>query len=130
MARGGNRIGAGRPKGRTNRRPTGGVRLHLIAQQYTPEAIETLREVMHSGSASARVAAACAILDRGYGRPPAQIDIIKRSELSVVYRSAAEIRQALIDRGIPPALLPPPSLRGEEDDDRPATAEKADERGD
>lgn len=40
-----------------------------LARQYTAQAVETLAEVMVSGSGPARVSAANAILERGWGKP-------------------------------------------------------------
>ena len=68
---GGIREGSGRPVGAVNK-ATSGLKLNLseLAREYTNDALETLVEVMKSGqSDSARIAAATAILDRGYGRP-------------------------------------------------------------
>jgi hypothetical protein len=45
----------------------------LLARERTVEALETLTELMRKGSPdSVRAYAANAILDRGYGKPPAQ----------------------------------------------------------
>ena len=102
MPRGGKRIGAGRQMGSTNKRDTAGVRLSLIAQQHTAEAIETLRDVMKNGkSDGARVSAACAILDRGHGRPATQVELVEPEE-PVVYRTVDEICQEMIDSGFSP----------------------------
>jgi len=68
---GGMREGSGRPAGAVNK-ATSELKLNLseLAREYTNDALETLVEVMKSGqSDSARIAAATAILDRGYGRP-------------------------------------------------------------
>jgi hypothetical protein len=68
---GGRRLGAGRPSGSrdvatTEQRAT----LSELARSYTEVAIQTLVEVAtKSSSDSARIAAACALLDRAYGRP-------------------------------------------------------------
>jgi len=44
--------------------------LSELAREYTNDALDTLVDVMQSSqSDSARIAAATAILDRGYGRP-------------------------------------------------------------
>ena len=45
--------------------------VQTLARQYTKEAIETIRQIMcdRKTHSSARVTAAIAILDRGYGRP-------------------------------------------------------------
>jgi hypothetical protein len=72
--KGGARPGAGRPKGSQNK-----VTLELkeAAQVYTADALETLAKICKSSKASdaARVAAACALLDRGHGRPRQQVDM-------------------------------------------------------
>jgi hypothetical protein len=68
---GGNREGSGRPAGAGNK-ATSGLKLNLseLAREYTHDALDALVEVMQSSqSDSARIAAATAILDRGYGRP-------------------------------------------------------------
>ena len=103
-------MGAGRPMGSTNKRDTAGVRLSLVAQQHEPEAFQTLLDVMKNGkSDGARVAAACAILDRGSGRPATQVDTVERDEHDVVYRSVEEIQRELLDtlRRLPKRLIVP-----------------------
>ena len=68
---GGMREGSGRPAGVSNK-ATSELKLNLseLAREYTNNALETLVDVMQSSqSDSARIAAATAILDRGYGRP-------------------------------------------------------------
>ena len=69
--RGGRREGAGRPTGRQNTATrTQGASLSELARKHTAAALNVLVEVAKkSDSDSARVAAANAILDRGYGRP-------------------------------------------------------------
>ena len=68
---GGMREGSGRPTGAVNK-ATSELKLNLseLAREYTNDALDTLVEVMQSSqSDSARIAAATAILDRGYGKP-------------------------------------------------------------
>ena len=68
---GGMREGSGRPAGAVNN-ATSELKLNLseLAREYTNDALDTLVEVMQSSqSDSARIAAATAILDRGYGWP-------------------------------------------------------------
>jgi hypothetical protein len=65
--------------------------------------VEIAEDTEQSGSA--RVAAAGKILDRALGKAPAHVDISAIRHTEIVYRSAAEIRQALIDRGAPAILL-------------------------
>jgi hypothetical protein len=74
MPRGGRRAGAGRPAGVPNRVNSD---LRQAAQEYTPEALATLRSICNSGtSEAARVAAASAILDRGHGKPTTTAEVV------------------------------------------------------
>ena len=71
MARGGRREGAGRPAGSENR-DTAALRAALADRcgPHVETAITALADIATSGlSEAARVSAACAILDRTYGRP-------------------------------------------------------------
>jgi hypothetical protein len=58
-----------------------------LAREHTPEAINTLAEIMNNKDSkdAARVSAASALLDRGYGRPAQALALevkTKRQELS------------------------------------------------
>lgn len=78
--RGGYREGAGRPVGTVNKAsPQQRQSLSELAQTYTEEALQTLLDIArHGRTDAARVSAANAILDRGYGKPAV------REEQSVV----------------------------------------------
>lgn len=65
-AKGGPRPGAGRPKNTPNKATK---TLKELAREYTAEALTALVEVMRTETGSAKVTAANAILDRGYGKP-------------------------------------------------------------
>ena len=71
MNHGGRREGAGRPQGSTNRATKEqGARLSELARLHTEMALDTLVDIASNGkNENARIAAATAILDRGYGRP-------------------------------------------------------------
>ena len=61
------RKGGGRPKGVPNKAT---LSLKELARDYTEQALETLAQIMVAGeSETARVSAANALLDRGYGKP-------------------------------------------------------------
>jgi hypothetical protein len=63
---------SGNPGGRRKQ----DYRIKDLAQQYTDEALATLRSIMKASEDDrARVAAANAILDRGYGKPAQSVDI-------------------------------------------------------
>ena len=75
--RGGKREGAGRPKGSRDRatKDQAGT-LSELARAFTADALNVLKQVALTGqSESARVSAATAILDRGYGRPSQSLEI-------------------------------------------------------
>ena len=55
--------------------------------------------------AAARVSAAGKILDRALGKAPQHGDVSALRHTEIVYRSAAEIRQELINEGAPEVLL-------------------------
>lgn len=94
-ARGGKRPGAGRKKGSLDRATIAQKgTLEELARSYTEAALKTLVDIATtSESDSARVSAAVAILDRGYGKPrqavehssdpnaPPVINIIRFSDL-------------------------------------------------
>ena len=77
MPRGGYRSGAGRPSGSLNKTSSEqSHRLSEFAKDYTHDALMTLVDVAKNGhSDAARVSAANALLDRGYGKPAVQEDI-------------------------------------------------------
>lgn len=69
--RGGIRVGAGRPLGSRNR-ATADLKdgLSGLAKSHTEEALSVIVELMHNSvSDNVRLAAACTLLDRGYGKP-------------------------------------------------------------
>lgn len=66
--KGGARPGAGRPKGKVNEAKR---KLASMAQEHAEEALQALVAIATNPEeqAGARVSAATAILDRGYGKP-------------------------------------------------------------
>ena len=74
---GGYRPGSGRPVGSLNRSTMAHKsRLSELARNHTEAALAVLAEVMqHGTSESARIAAANSVLDRGYGRAVANLDV-------------------------------------------------------
>jgi hypothetical protein len=68
---GGHRENAGRPVGSANRATADmKVRLSDLARQHTSIALNTLVDVCENGlNETARISAATAILDRGFGKP-------------------------------------------------------------
>lgn len=69
--RGGKRDGAGRPPGSVNKATAEAkARLSQLARQHTDVAFEALVNIAENGQAEgARITAACAILDRAFGKP-------------------------------------------------------------
>ena len=109
MSRGGRRSGAGRPAGSRNRAGlvlADGRSLGELCRESTGEAVGALRAVMGSDQApaSARVSAACALLDRGWGRPR------QRLEVDDSPPPAEEGPGLRLVRPCDPAFVEPPSL--------------------
>ena len=71
---GGKRMGSGRPPGSLNKSSIDQAqRLSNLAKVHSEDAIATLLDVARNGRTdAARVSAANALLDRGYGRPSIQ----------------------------------------------------------
>jgi hypothetical protein len=70
-----------------------------LAKSYTAEAIETLAKIMRAEDSppAAKTAAACALLDRAYGRPASAVDA--RIEVAhSVADTAAQVLMALTQR--------------------------------
>ena len=108
MARGGRREGAGRKKGTKDRKPRSSPiiianaqekrELREAAREYTERALKTLAAICSEGqSEAARVSAACALLDRGYGKPTQQVETGSPGEFS---RLSDEELDAKIAEGI------------------------------
>jgi hypothetical protein len=72
VGRGGPRPRSGRPKGRVSAKT---LEIQEAAKRYADDALSALVDVALNGrSEGARVAAASALLDRGYGRPRQAIE--------------------------------------------------------
>lgn len=88
---------SGNPGGR----PKGVGDLRDIARQHTGEAVEVLIEIMGNTKAapSARVGAATALLDRGWGRPAQEINVNPNKNLEpdpIFLRSMGEILDEIV----------------------------------
>ena len=112
---GGAREGAGRPPGPGVTQTLSAARLITPGQKWefaeyalkhAYEAIDTLVDIMRNGESEvARASAADKILDRALGKAPQHIDDTALRHTEIVYRSAEELRKALIAEGVPQALL-------------------------
>ncbi len=69
----------GRQKGTPNKVT---AELRGAARQYTMQALEVLAHVAQHGE-SARVSAACALLDRGHGRPTQAVEGTLDGEMTI-----------------------------------------------
>jgi hypothetical protein len=88
---------SGNPSGRPKR----DYDIAELARQHTEDAIRTLVEILQDtkASAGARISAANAILDRGYGKAPQSIDVGPTNDECFVqlWRMIGEGRLAKID---------------------------------
>jgi hypothetical protein len=96
MPRGGKREGAGRPKGSRNVATKQLIaNLSELAREHTQTALDALVQIAKSGdSEAARVSAATAILDRGYGRPQQSVD---HTSSDGTMSPAREVQDAALD---------------------------------
>lgn len=79
---------SGNPGGRPR---TGHIR--VIAQLHTEAAINTLVEIcMHGLNEGARVSAALALLDRGYGKPQQTVEIIADDGADLLREQLEQLR--------------------------------------
>lgn len=84
--------------------------LRELCRAHTPKAVETLVKIMQNGKspAAARVTAACALLDRGYGKPTQHTELtgaeggpIQHQEMTdleaarLVYHAMEEAKRAV-----------------------------------
>lgn len=90
--RGGKRPGAGRPKGAKDKATREqGATLAELARTHSKVALDALVKVAKSGeSESARVSAATAILDRGFGRPTQAHEHTGKNGGPIEYRDLGE----------------------------------------
>ena len=76
-----------------------------LAQVYTADAVRVLAEVATSGTSEAsRIAAAMALLDRGYGKSGAAAVVEKAARVPIVYRVELMKKAASIKVELPPKL--------------------------
>ena len=70
------------------------------------EALDGLVTLMRTAeSETVRLGAMREILDRALGKAPQHVDVSAIKHTEIVYRSAEQIRQELIARGVPQVLL-------------------------
>ena len=101
MPRGGRRPGAGAKKGAPRRKPISGALardfrpLALRARDHTGKALETLVDTMDDpmATAAAKVSAAIALLDRGWGKPTERHELVSLN--AVAELSDDELRNAI-----------------------------------
>ena len=96
----GNTVGVRFGAGQRGGRPKLIIEVAKAAREYTVEALETLARIMRNekATASARVSAAIALLERGHGKAPQVIDVhshgdvraLSDEQLLVIIGTAAE----------------------------------------
>jgi hypothetical protein len=75
-----------RQSGNPNGRPKVLADVQNAARDYSTAAIETLAQIMRNpkAPAAARISAACALLDRGYGKPSQAIETTNPNAVYVI----------------------------------------------
>ena len=112
MPRGEKRTG-GRPKGAKDKKPRQRVATQApgfgivaeLARTHSLPAIRKLAYLMeHAKQETLQFAAAVALLDRAWGRPPQAVQVSAQHTAQVTYHSSEEIRQVILKRGLAPLL--------------------------
>ena len=116
MPRGGRRPGAGAKKGAPRRKPISGA----LARDFRPlsgKALQTLVNTLDdpTATAAAKVSAAIAVLDRGWGRPTERHEHVSLS--AVAELSDDELRNAITLLRAAPGPLAEPAGGGKSTDD-------------
>jgi len=116
-------------RGRGGSVPKGVARVRKLARSWTEEAIQTLADIMldKKGSSKVRVDAACALLDRGYGKPRQPLTGAEEGSPVSIQADGAiydwlkrlEEHARSVPAGETPTMLPPPEIMAEpvEEDD-------------
>ncbi len=109
-------VNGGRPKGAT---------VTTLARTYTDRAIQLLGAVMEDERSpqAARVTAAQALLDRGWGKAPIQIDLNVRAKFDDFLRDVGVLADHQRDQGLVIEAGLNEALEDEIDDLRPITDE-------
>jgi uncharacterized protein (UPF0147 family) len=83
---------SGNPNGRPKHVLASGKSVAELARDYTERAVETLVEVMEDSDApkNARVSAAEALLDRGWGKPKQEMDLNVKTEREAILERMRE----------------------------------------
>ncbi|WP_394729060.1 DUF5681 domain-containing protein [Altererythrobacter sp. GH1-8] len=90
---------SGNPGGRPKVLLADGRTLTDLAREHTVEAVETLVQIATGGeSENARVSAAIALLDRGWGKPRQDLGIDLRSDEATAALLEAARKRALVPR--------------------------------
>lgn len=94
MAKGGARPGAGRKPGSKNKATVGQLEaISDLAREHTETAINALAQIATAGeSEAARVSAATAILDRGYGKPKQMNEHSGKDGGDIIFKTVIEKR--------------------------------------
>jgi hypothetical protein len=76
-----------------------------LARTHSLPAIRKLAYLMeHAKQEALQFAAAVALLDRAWGRPPQAVQVSAQHTAQVTYHSSEEIRQVILKRGLAPLL--------------------------
>src|SRR6516164_1471625 len=124
MPRGGRRPGAGAKKGAPRRKPISGALardfrpLALRARDHTGKALETLVNTLDdpTTTAAAKVSAAIALLDRGWGKPTERHEHVSLNAIAEL--SDDELRNAIALLRAAPGPLAEPAGGGKSTDDK------------
>jgi hypothetical protein len=104
--RGGLRRSSWKPgqSGNPNGRPKPDVDIAALAREHGPKCVQVVVRLLASGDEKIRLAAAIALLDRGFGRPKQEMDINSNSTIELHLVAARAISASLIEHQQTPII--------------------------
>ena len=104
--RGGLRNSSWKPgrSGNPSGRPRGDVDIAALARGHGPRCVKVVVDLLSSADEKIRLAAAVALLDRGFGRPKQEMDINSNSTIELHLVAARAISATLIEQQSTPTI--------------------------
>jgi hypothetical protein len=104
--RGGLRNSSWKPgrSGNPGGRPKAEVDIAALAREHGPRCVKVVVELLSSDDHKLRLAAAIALLDRGFGRPKQEMDINSNSTIELHLVAARAISASLIEHQQTPVI--------------------------
>jgi hypothetical protein len=99
---------SGNPAGR----PPAAVDIAALAREHGPQCIDVLVELLNDPDKKLRAVVACALLDRGYGRPRQTVEATDAHSVALLHLIAAREVSERLQAELSGQRTPPPVIEG------------------